>query len=667
MDKPLCLKALLFAALMPFVEAGAADTANMPLKSISLFSSGTGCFLREGTVEGNRDISLNFTAKDINDLLKSLIVADLNNGKIAGIRYSSKEPVAKALGAFTIDLSKPSGLPQLMQQARGLQVEIITDKSYKGVVLSSEYRDDKSFLNIMDGSQIHSIPFESVTSLKFTDTKINNELSSSLGLIAAAGNSDKKTVAISCIGSGKRTVQAMYLSETPVWKMTYRLIAGTGSIHQLQGWAIVENTTDEDWKKLRLELVSGNPVSFGMDLYQPIYNTKPFVSYYTGRNIDSVVYNEGIKEYEAADIEAVDRDFASSAYNAKRKSAIGSSNVFRSNKAVSSVETVAKEESVGQFFSYRINEPVSIDRQKSAMLPVVDAKITGERIVIYNENVMQKNPLNAIMLINSSGVSLSPGPVTVYEDGIWAGDARIDTILAGGKRLISFSADGDIEALRLQKDLPGETDKVSIKNGVLYASRLLRKSKNYTFIRRSNKKSSAERILVEHTASPGWQLKSPMKPEERTENLYRFAVKMPSGKDGQSELNVVEEKTVQENISVSNMDNETMMVYIRDKKVSGKIKSALENIVAMKKELNELIAGRQTAEKKLQLLREDQERIRGNMSALSQSSGLYEKYAGTLTSQEGEIEGLLQEIRTLQVRESEKRQALNGYISSLDL
>src|SRR5207302_5124355 len=45
----------------------------------------------------------------------------------------------------------------------------------------------------------------------------------------------------------------------------------------LQGWALVENTSDEDWKDVRMALISGRPISFQMDLYQPLFIPRPTV------------------------------------------------------------------------------------------------------------------------------------------------------------------------------------------------------------------------------------------------------------------------------------------------------------------------------------------------------------------------------------------------------
>src|SRR5262249_14540396 len=63
----------------------------------------------------------------------------------------------------------------------------------------------------------------------------------------------------------------------PMWKSSYRLVFDREGKPKLQGWAVVENTTDEDWKDVRMALVSSRPISFQMDLYQPLFVPRPVV------------------------------------------------------------------------------------------------------------------------------------------------------------------------------------------------------------------------------------------------------------------------------------------------------------------------------------------------------------------------------------------------------
>ena len=99
-------------------------------------------------------------------------------------------------------------------------------------------------------------------------------------MLARAHDTQKKAVSLSFNGEGKRTVKVGYVVENPIWKTSYRLVLEDGKDGKkafLQGWAVVENTSDDDWKDVRMVLVSGRPISFKMDLYQPLFIPRPTV------------------------------------------------------------------------------------------------------------------------------------------------------------------------------------------------------------------------------------------------------------------------------------------------------------------------------------------------------------------------------------------------------
>jgi hypothetical protein len=90
-----------------------------------------------------------------------------------------------------------------------------------------------------------------------------------------------------------------------------------------------------------------------------------------------------------------------------------------------SVATAAAAEKLGDFFQYVVEKPVSLPRQKSALLPIVGKDVEAGRVSIYNEGTQPKFPLLGLRLKNTSGLHLMRGPVAVFEGGSYAGDARI--------------------------------------------------------------------------------------------------------------------------------------------------------------------------------------------------------------------------------------------------
>jgi hypothetical protein len=265
----------------------------LPLSQVVLFNSGVGYFQREGAVEGNTRVDLTFPVSDINDLLKSLVLPDIGDGKVSTVSYDSQEPVEKTLKSFALDLTNNPSLGQIINQARGEKIEVVLQQNgaaqpgnVTGVVIGMEVQHapgpkdalvEVDVLNLLCAEGVRGIPLSQVQRLRFLNGSLDAEFRRALDVLAAAHNSQKRTVSLNFAGEGKRTVKVGYVVENPIWKTSYRLVLDKKGKPSLQGWAIVENTSDEDWKDVRMALISSRPISFQMDLYQPLFVPRPTI------------------------------------------------------------------------------------------------------------------------------------------------------------------------------------------------------------------------------------------------------------------------------------------------------------------------------------------------------------------------------------------------------
>src|SRR4029078_12429208 len=153
-----------------------------------------------------------------------------------------------------------------------LGVEITRRSAERGETIET------ATLNLLSGANVRSIGLQSISNLSLDDPQLEEELTKALAALVQARDQDKKPVTINLSGAGDRRVRIGYVVETPIWKTSYRLLLeDKGTPSKLQGWAIVENQTESDWNGVSLSLVSGRPMSFMMDLYQPLYATRPTV------------------------------------------------------------------------------------------------------------------------------------------------------------------------------------------------------------------------------------------------------------------------------------------------------------------------------------------------------------------------------------------------------
>ena len=126
---------------------------------------------------------------------------------------------------------------------------------------------------------------------------------------------------------------------------------------------------------------------------------------------------------------------------------------------------------VGNLFQYAIAMPVTLPRQQSAMLPIVNADVKGEKVSIYNPAVQAKHPLYGLRFTNTTDLYLMQGPITVFDGGVYAGDAKIEDLPPGSQRLISYGLDLDTEVAPESKGQPEELLSVRLLKGTMITAR----------------------------------------------------------------------------------------------------------------------------------------------------------------------------------------------------
>ncbi|MEX2027553.1 MAG: hypothetical protein WEH44_09630, partial [Pirellulaceae bacterium] len=514
--------------------------SELPLNRVVLFSSGVGFYEHNGQIDGNGHVDLKFNVDDVNDLLKSMVLQDLGGGRISTVNYESQDPITKTLKTFAIDLTANPTLADLLKQVRGEKVQVEAPTPIVGTIVGVETRKvkvnkdeaiEQDFLNLLTEEGLRSINLEAVSRIKLLDADLNSELTQALTILASAHDTDKKTVTLNFLGQGKRDVKVGYIQESPIWKTSYRLVLKDEEKPFLQGWAIVENTTDQDWNDVNLTLISGRPISFIMDLYQPLYVQRPEVKPELYASLRPQTYDQDLAENEAEFTEKRDAAKTAAAAPASRSRlqrgaagfggglggvggpaapglAAGADFALAGRPAselnlAQGVESLAQAGDVGELFQYAIATPVKLPRQQSAMLPIVNESVEGTKVSIYNQNVQAKHPLNGLRLKNTTKLNLMQGPVTVFDDGAYAGDARIEDLSPGTERLVSYALDLETEVAPESKGHPEQLVSVKIAKGTLLTERKFTREQKYTV---KNSGNNAKTVLVEYPFDANWKL-----------------------------------------------------------------------------------------------------------------------------------------------------------------
>jgi hypothetical protein len=651
------------------------------LSKVALFKSGVGYFELRGKAQAGEGIPLDFKREQMNDLLKSLTVLNLSGGGVSSIVYDSTKTAAQELSEYAFEFKKGDGLPQVLEQLQGSPIEITTGSSaIKGTVVGVERRmtleNDTQipffYLSIIDeNDQLRSFNVEEIVGIRFLDDRLNQDIKRYLAILFQKHRKDEKTLIITTTGEGLQDLLVSYVAEAPVWKATYRIVIpeeDKGAKPFLQGWAIVDNVSGTDWKEVELCLVSGLPISFIQNMVDPQFIKRPVVQMVKEAPVAPAVPEAGIhtdrimQMAPAPMAKAEMRQMKS--FAAGREMETTPLEEVDLDKRMRELRAGAATREVGEMFEYRIDHRVTIDRNRSALVPIVAKEIDGEAVDLYNESVRPGNPLAAVRLKNSTGLTLEGGPLTVLLGGSYAGEALTQTLKPGEERYISYAVDLGLHVHTKTGSKTEEVDRVIINRGLLRMHRAVIETKAYTL---DNKGPRLKTVIIDHPYHADWKLLNKEKPVEITDNYIRFEVKA-AGQETTS-FTVREMRDSWETIMVSNLTPDHIAAFASRNYLSEKIRQQLEKIVALKSDIAAIDQDLKALEKGRDQIFKDQKRLRENLQGLGQTTeekDLRSRYVKQFNQQETHLEKEREREKALERQRETKQGDLNELIATLE-
>ena len=677
----LVLAVLTFAFAQPEGSADdvAAPTADLPVTHVSLYTSGVGYFEHAGTVTGTRDLELSVAAEDMDDLLQSLVLQDLDGGSIRPVRYPARDPLGRILGSYSLDLSGSPSLAQLLAQARGEPVRVEAGETIIGTILAVEREEaagtpeapegrPRTFLTLSTTDGLRRIALHEIRDLRFEREEVREELEAALDALARHRDAEEKTVRLRFEGEGTRRVRIGYVREMPVWKTSYRLLVREDGGADLQGWAIFDNPTDADLVDVSVSFVAGRPLSFVTRLYEPAYVDRPRVDVDTGPTVVPEA-DAGAFAPPAAALRAPSAPMA----DGLAEGAVPELQRAEPRLAGAGVDAVAQGAEAGASFEYRISEPVTVGRHESAMIPIVQRAIPAEALAFYDRSLVPLHPLRSVRLVNDTGLELAAGPVTVFGPTGFAGTARLGHLPPEESRLLPYAVDPDLEVRPSTESLPQRVTAVALRNGTIETTVRTRIRTEY----RIDGGRDAAFLVIEHPLRAGFEVASPDVPPALARDGYRFGVRVGGGEatepdapateadasaqerdasapddaapvpthlrctvDEACTLEVVLERTESRTIAVANVAPEQIAFYLENVELTDEDREALESIVDLQRDIAALDRSVANEQARLDAIHREQDRIRQNMAALDRTSSLYRRYLTDLAAQEDELDGL---------------------------
>jgi hypothetical protein len=657
--------------VLPLTIVALAAAAELPVKQVVLYKHGVGFFERAGRLGPGESARLDFNASEMNDVLKSLTIEERGGGKISGLRYDSMDPLGHKLAEFPFQIGAAQPLSGMLDELKGARLELkFGSETVAGAIVngrlvaSSDKQPEREQLTLMlDGGELRTLDLSAATGIHFTDPQLQQQFHDYLAALAAARSKEKRSVYIDSTDAKEREVVASYMIPSPVWKSSYRLIFGASGQPVLEGWAIVDNTTGEDWTKVQLSLVSGRPISFVSQLYAPKYVERPSAELADDRAARPVVHDGAFVPSAG-----LGGGVGGGVYRAQAKAApapmaalAGRAMAETIQVEPSSIVASATASELGELFEYRIAQPVTIRKDESAMLPFLQQPIEARKLLIYSDHSSQ-HPTNAAELTNSSGKTLDGGPITVYDGGAYGGEALMETLKAADKRLISYAVDIGTRITEAFGSKQAVVREIHAARGVLTTKLAAEETRTYT-VRNVDKK--AKTLIIEHPLRQGYTLLN-QKPAEKTASAYRFEIQLAPG--ASQEFPVSEERVYDQTYQVTSLTPDIILSYVSNRTLSDTGRGQLQRIADQKRLLADNNGALQEAAGQTRDLTADEERIRQNIGSLNSVSGQQQQvqnYARQLDAHEQQLAALRDRQAELQKKKSALETELNKLIEAL--
>ena len=674
---------------------------DLPVRKVVLYKNGVGYFEHAGAVSGNQRVSIDFTSPQLNDVLQSLTVLDEGGGHIAGVNYNSTTPLAEQLKTLSLGMNEDPTSTELFGALRGQRVEVTGAPGGPifGRLMSIESRTeklgsdqntssiDKFYLTIVAGSgAVRVIELTPTLSVRPTDPNLQGELDRYLELLSTSHSTGLRHLTLDALGQGQRQLRVSYISEVPVWKATYRMVfpRESNGMATVQGWAVVDNTVGADWNNVQLALVAGAPQSFIQPLSQPLYSRRPEIPISTEEQTTPQTHEAA----ETVQVEAenappppaaVPRAMAKLAAPSRMPKSFGvagaegvggsssgvmgsvfgtgaNPGVFRPSDAIA--EGDVSTNAFDDFFEYALTQPVTIHKNESAMVPILQQELPAEHVTLWSQR--DPRPLRAVWLENKSKLTLDSGSFSIFESGEFAGEGLLDPIHPGERRLLSYAAD---QALRVRIiDTTGKRTlhHLQIHKGLIVENHMDVTSQTYSAI---NSADEDRVVLIEHPRhTNGWTLDDGVKAAETTPDLYRFRVAVKAHSTEKLEVRERGPEFTQVNID----PNQNLNTYLLDlvKRVPDAA-TTLKPIIDAEEKLADLDQAIAESKKQEETASADEARDRENLTALKGNEAAH-RFVDELNHAEDLLQSTRKHTAELVQQKAAAVEALRAQINALN-
>jgi hypothetical protein len=703
--------------LLPAEIAREGPVTQLPVRKVVLYKNGVGYFEHEGRVVNSQAVSIDFTSSQLNDVLQSLTALDLGGGRITAVNYNSTSPIEQQLKTIPLGLGDDPSTADVFAALRGAHIEVsgsgigVVSGRLLNLEVASEQKDNNTVVEhrrltiISDAGAVRTIELMPSVSIRVLDSKLQHERDRYLDLLASTRNQQMRHLTLEAQGAGARDIRVSYISEVPVWKSTYRIVFpkesknGDAAAAILQGWAVVDNTVGEDWDNVQLSLVAGTPQSFVQSLSQPYYTRRPEIGLPESAMLTPQTHEGTMTDMVAA---AQQPGPASESVtingqaigaplhgNGPLKNWVGSGTgggigsgsgagigpgsgggmgggMYQPANAVTPVQDETGSTNTTGFddyFEYALAQPITIRKNQSALVPVLQANVQAERVTLWSWTQLQ--PLRALWLTNTSNLTLDRGSFSVFENGEFAGEGLLDPIHAKEKRLLSYAVDQAVQVKLTGLLNSQHLHHIIVHDGILIERNDEINERTYVV---HNAASEPRNVIIEHPVRDGWKLTSEVKPVETSASSYRFRVTAQPNET--VSLHVGEAHTLNTRYELASLTDDQLQMLIRGGAGSPQLQQALSPIFDAKAHVNDLDRQLKQKQDEINRIAADQKRLHDNLDGLKDTSEerqLARRYAGEMNVDEDQLLILRKQYSDLEQQRTAAQASLDSAIRSMNL
>jgi hypothetical protein len=569
---------------------------------------------------------------------------------------------------------------------------------------------ERHFLTVVsDLGEVRTVELTSTTSVRLLDTALHTDVSRYLQLLDSNRSQGLRHLTLQDNGTGTRQLQLSYISEVPIWKSTYRILftdpktsGGPSIAHSamggepqtpnltptatLQGWSVVDNTTGTDWLNVHLSLIAGAPQSFIQPLSDPIYSRRPEIPIAQEAQLTPQTHDSSMEALDKGPIpetkgrlpQQFDR-LSTFARLSSPKMAMGSGSgvgsgsgygigpgsggnigggvyappppapVTYEDAAEASITPTTTTAAFDDYFSYNLTEPVTILKNTSALVPILQTKLPADRVTLVTSNgFATSQPLRALWITNSSALTLDRGSFSIVEDGNFGGEGLLDPIHPGEKRLLSYAADQAIHVTTEGNQTNQHLTSITASKGVLQFHRDELHEITYVV---HNAAADTRTVVLEEPVVNGFKLDSEKpgntdpKPTETTATVYRFRLTVAPG--GTTRLHSGASRRGTTNYALTNSDDNQLAFILTQGNHNPALESALQPILEARRKVSEAQTAVDQTNTRLTALRSDEDRQRANITALaSADKNSRDRFVRDLDTTEDAIAATQKELAT---------------------